>query len=122
MADAITASFPPYDHIVDADEQQWCYYTTLVDAESPKNIAAKFNLDVREVLDSNRTRHRGLRATAQLHEGTLLVLGAPEQLLICSRCHAEARRWQPRPAAPCACRRRCRPSGRAQPLSRLHPT
>lgn len=81
--------FPRYEHRIDQDEQQFVYYNTLVPDETPKGIAAAFDIDVSEIIEANAPRMRGLHATSKLHQNTQLIFGACDSLLVCSSCRAD---------------------------------
>ena len=87
--------FPRYEHRIDQDEQQFVYYNTLVPDETPKGIAAAFDIDVSEIIEANAPRMRGLHVTSKLHQNTNLIFGACDSLLVCSSCRADERPGDP---------------------------
>ena len=88
-------SFPPHEHVIDADEQQWVYYNTRTDGELVGTIASTFEADTDEVIESNVSRYSGLRRKSKLKMGTLLVIGACDTLLLCSKCRCDERKGDP---------------------------
>ncbi len=83
--------FPPHDHVIDGDEQQWVYYTTRTPDEIVSKIAAWFDASVQEVVQSNASRYPTLKGKSKLKQGTLLVIGATDSLLVCSSCRGDKR-------------------------------
>ena len=87
--------FPPHEHIIDGDEQQWVYYHTRTDGELVGTIASTFEADTDEVIESNVSRYSNLRRKSKLKRGTLLVIGACDTLLLCSTCRCDERTGDP---------------------------
>jgi len=85
------ARFPPHDLVIDAEEQQWVYYTTQQDGESVAKIAKSFITCAQELVESNVSRCPGLGARSKLRKGTDLVMGACDALLVCSTCRGDDR-------------------------------
>jgi hypothetical protein len=90
-----TPSFPPHEHVIDGDEQQWVYYHTRADGEPVDTIASTFEADTDEVIESNVSRYSDLRRKSKLKKGTLLVIGACDTLLLCSTCRCDERKGDP---------------------------
>ena len=81
--------FPPHEHVIDADEQQWVYYSTMVDGEVVGAIASAFDSEVDEVIQFNARRYHNMSRKSKLKEGTLLIIGACDALLMCSACRGD---------------------------------
>ena len=107
-------TFPPYEHVIDGDEQQWVYYYTRTDGEVVRTIASTFEADTDEVkklalaaphpsrsqtshqvIESNGSRYSKLKPKSKLKEGTLLIIGACDSLLVCSGCRRDEREGDP---------------------------
>ena len=63
-------SYPPHDHVIDGDGQQWAYYTTRTPDERLSTIAGWFDANVEEVVQSNAPRYPELKGSSLLREGT----------------------------------------------------
>ena len=91
----VVLRFPPHEHVIDGDEQQWVYYHTRTDGELVGTIASTFEADTDEVIESNVSRYSNLRRKSKLKRGTLLVIGACDTLLLCSACRCDERTGDP---------------------------
>ena len=85
----LTPSFPPHEHVIDGDQQQWIYYRTLKEDEVVETIASTFEADTDEVIESNASRYANLKRKSKLKKDTLLVIGACDTLLLCSKCRRD---------------------------------
>jgi hypothetical protein len=85
------ASLPPHELTIDADQQQWVYYTTRTDGERVGTISKWFDAHVDEVVEGNVGRHPKLNKRSRLQAGTLIVIGACDSLLVCSKCRGDER-------------------------------
>ena len=72
-----------------ANGDQFVTYTTLHSGETVHQIAKKFGMTTKQLVDANSTRSPGMRKLARLEKGTALIFDAPDDLLVCSKCKSD---------------------------------
>jgi hypothetical protein len=86
---------PPHRRKFDDDDDQWIVYTTIEDAETPRNIAKAFDVHWEDVVISNRKSFPTLNGKSKLMVGTVLQFAPCEEMVLCSMCKRDEFEGQP---------------------------